>query len=353
MLLNKRLDSHLSKFFVGFLATFTTGLVLLVLFLFLAVWRGSGKTPGADPQPGAASATAPAAKETPTPSPESTTHPAAAASLTPVELTTTQTVNELTSTPVSEPAFEPTKQTNPTASYGQSTIIGYSVNGLPLEVYQFGNGAAERMIVAGIHGGYEWNTVALADELIAYLMENPALVPPEVTLFILRNMNPDGYEKARGAAGRANANGVDLNRNFDAHWLADWNRDTCFNQVFVTAGPEPGSEPESQAVMAFINSHNIEALINYHSAALGIFPGGIPPGPRSQRLAYALSQLSPYQYPPKDVGCVYSGVMVNWVVAQNIPAVDLELSTHGATDFDINLRILKYFLQPDLGLGVQ
>jgi len=65
-------------------------------------------------------------------------------------------------------------------------------------------------------------------------------VPPEVTLFILKNMNPDGYAKAWDATGRANANGVDLNRNFDANWLIDWNRDVCFNRVYVTAGPEPG-----------------------------------------------------------------------------------------------------------------
>lgn len=266
--------------------------------------------------------------------------------LTPAPTYTFTPVPTATYTP--EPT--PTITHTPTPAFGQSFIIGYSVNGLPLEVYQFGYGPRERMIVAGIHGGYEWNTVALADEMIAYLMENPEVVSPEVTLYILRNLNPDGYAKAWDATGRANANGVDLNRNFDANWLADWNRDTCFNRVYVTAGSMPGSEPETQAFMAFIDSHNIEALINYHSASLGIFPGGVPPGPRSQRLAYALSTLSPYQYPPKEIGCVYSGVLVNWAVLQNIPSVDVELSTHGDTDFEINKLILEYYVQPDLGL---
>ncbi len=253
----------------------------------------------------------------------------------------------VTSTPEPTATILPT----PTRQFGESFIIGYSIEGRPLEVYRFGNGPKERLIVAGIHGGYEWNTVVLAEELIVYLMEYPALIPPEVTLYILKNMNPDGYAKARDATGRANANGVDLNRNFDANWLVDWNRDVCFNRVYVTAGPEPGSEPETQAVMALILSHNFEAMISYHSAGLGIFPGGLPPGPKSQMLAYYLSGITPYAYPPKDIGCVYSGAMANWAAQQGVPSVDVELSTHGDTDFWINKRVLEFFIKPDLELG--
>jgi len=204
--------------------------------------------------------------------------------------------------------------------------------------------------VAGIHGGYEWNTVVLAEELISYIMEDPNVIPPEVTLYILKNMNPDGYAKAWDATGRANANGVDLNRNFDAEWLVDWNRDVCFNRVYVTAGPEPGSEPETQAIMSFITSHEIEAMIIYHSAGLGIFPGGSPPGPKSQMLAYYISGITPYAYPPKDIGCVYSGAMANWAALQGVPSVDIELSTHGDTDLSINIRVLEFFVKTELNL---
>lgn len=249
-----------------------------------------------------------------------------------------------------QPTITPTVQPTPTVQFGQAVVIGYSVNGLPIEVYQFGSGLRQRMIVAGIHGGYEWNTVVLAEELIAYLMENPDIVPPEVTLFILPDLNPDGYGRARDASGRANVNGVDLNRNFDAAWLSDWNRDMCWHYEYVTAGPEPGSEPETQAFMGFVESHDLEALLNYHSAGLGIFPGGDPPGPKSQLLAYYISMRSPYAYPPKDIGCVYSGQLVSWMVLQGVPAVDIELSTHGYTDFEINKGILEYFLRPDLEL---
>jgi hypothetical protein len=71
-------------------------------------------------------------------------------------------------------------------------IIGYSVEGRPLQVYTFGSGEQERMIVAGIHGGDEWNTVTLANQLIVHLNQNPEGVPKDVKLYILPNLNPDG-----------------------------------------------------------------------------------------------------------------------------------------------------------------
>jgi len=79
---------------------------------------------------------------------------------------TTSPTLTFTPSPVPTATPEPTATIPPTSTpyFGQSFVIGYSVNGLPLEVYQFGNGPRERMIVAGIHGGYEWNTVALAEE---------------------------------------------------------------------------------------------------------------------------------------------------------------------------------------------
>ena len=103
----------------------------------------------------------------------------------------------------------------------RSIIIGYSVGRRPLEVYKFGQGERQVMIAAGIHGGYEWNTIALADELIIYVNEHPEVIPSDVTLFILRNINPDGDARAHTIEGRVNNHGVDLNRNFPGNWQAE------------------------------------------------------------------------------------------------------------------------------------
>jgi protein MpaA len=222
--------------------------------------------------------------------------------------------------------------------------IGYSVKGRPLEVYRFGTGPVKRMIVAGIHGGYEGNTVALADELIAHIQAHPETIPQNVTLYILRNLNPDGYARSQGVDGRANENQVDLNRNFPVNWAAEWSRYGCWSYRTLTAGNGPGSEPETQALMDFVSQVHPTAIISYHAAVLGIFPGGEPADPDSVRLAETLGEVSDYSYPPIDTGCIYTGTIPDWAVSIGIAAVDLELHTHKYTDFEENLEVLRAFL---------
>lgn len=224
------------------------------------------------------------------------------------------------------------------------TIIGHSVLGRPLEVYRFGDGPIERLMVAGIHGGYEWNTVALAEELIGYLDAHPEAVPPEITLFILPLLNPDGYARSLVASGRANAHGVDLNRNWPSNWQADWSRSGCWDYLPVTSGASPASEPETQALMAFIVQNHFDSLISYHSAALGIFPGNLSPNSPSLRLAEAVAAVSDYPYPPIANGCEFTGQLAGWASDNGLAALDIELTNHTDTDFQQNLKILEVFL---------
>ncbi len=243
----------------------------------------------------------------------------------------------------SNPAPTPTVPT-PTAVFGKRIVIGKSVEERPLEIFQFGNGSIERLIIAGIHGGYEWNTITLADEIIEHLKEHPDLIPQEVSLYILRSLNPDGEARSKGYQGRANENGVDINRNFPNHWQADWPRDGCWNYLPISAGSAPESEPETKALISFINAHQIDALISYHSAALGIFPGGQPATSLSVDLAEEIASVSDYPYPPLKTGCVYTGQLIDWAAEKRIAALDIELTNHSDTDFDQNLLILQKFL---------
>jgi predicted deacylase len=232
----------------------------------------------------------------------------------------------------------------PTARLQKPQVIGYSVAGRPLEVFQFGQGPVEKMIIAGIHGGYEHNTVLLADEMISYLEAHPEIVPVDETLFILRALNPDGLERSQGFGGRANDHNVDLNRNFPSHWQSDWPRAGCWDYIPIEGGSGPASEPETQALMAFVDTHQLTAFISYHSAALGIFPGGQPPDPASVSLAESLAAVSDYPYPPIDAGCEFTGQLVDWVSDQGIAGVDIELTNHQDSDFEINLAVLSVFL---------
>jgi len=219
--------------------------------------------------------------------------------------------------------------------------IGFSVEGRPLEVYTFGQGEIQDMIVGGIHGGYEWNTIALADQLIKYVNENPAVIPSDVKLYILPDLNPDGDARSHDEWGRVNANGVDLNRNFPIGWAPTWNRSGCYDLSLTTSGRGPGSEPETRLVMNFIATHRLNALIDYHSAGLGIFPGGTPWDAASLRLAQALASVTTYPFPPISTGCVYSGTLPDYAVSEGAAAVDMELTNHQDTDFSMNLRVLN------------
>ena len=116
-------------------------------------------------------------------------------------------------TPVPAPTQRPTITPWPTPSIGPSLtamvslpgnaqVIGYSVQRRPLEVFRYGSGPQHKLIVAGIHGGYEANTIELADQLIAYLNDHPDRVPPDTTLYILHDLNPDGLAHGRTPDGR-------------------------------------------------------------------------------------------------------------------------------------------------------
>jgi protein MpaA len=266
-----------------------------------------------------------------------------------------------TATPVPTSYYLPTVTPNPLATpiedYATPTpfvfsagpppgAIGASVMGLPIELYAFGQGEVQYLIVAGIHGGYEGNTVDLANQLLVHLSEHPELIPSGTTLYLVADMNPDGVARGRNVDGRVNANGVDLNRNFPTlNWVADWDHTRCWNDRPTTGGSSGGSEPETRAVMGFIRSHHIRALISYHSAALGVFPGGVPWQPESIALAKALAGETRYPFPPIDIGCRYTGTLADWAVENGVgAAVDMELTNHRDPDFSQNLRALETLL---------
>jgi hypothetical protein len=262
---------------------------------------------------------------------------------TPLSSSTSTSTSTTTVTATATPL--PTITSTPTPLEGVAVIIGYSIQQRPLEVYRFGNGEKKRLIVAGIHGGYEANTIDLANELIVYLRDHPSLIPTDKSLYILPSLNPDGAAVGAYPAGRANANNVDINRNFDGFWVADWPRSGCWSQIYLSAGEEPFSESESRALRDFILSQNIEALISYHSAGLGIFAGGQPPDPDSESLAIKLTRASIiYPYPPVETGCLYTGQLIDWASLLGIAAVDLELANHWGTEFEYNLKVLEAFL---------
>ncbi len=220
--------------------------------------------------------------------------------------------------------------------------IGYSVQGRPLTVYRLGTGPIKRALIGGIHGGYEWNTVDLMTKTLEYLRANPDVVPPAVTLYILPNANPDGYAAGTDALhARVNANGVDLNSNWDYQWAMTATHDTRL----VSAGTAPFSEPETVAMRDFIVDQQIEAMVFYHSPLTAVFQGAGITTSKTVELAKLLAKATGYRYLPEGVaGQITTGDSIDWLTVQGFTAIEVELSTHQNLDWEQNLRGVGAFL---------
>jgi hypothetical protein len=257
----------------------------------------------------------------------------------------------ITNTPVFAPALTatptPIASITPLPPEGEVFSIGQSVEGKSLDMYRFGNGPIVRVIIGAIHGGYESNTATLVYLLRDDLKKGAIVVPEDITLYLLPIFNPDGfYDYLNKPEGRANAHGVDINRNFSVNWKADWNRTGCFRYLPITAGAAPFSEPEAVALRDFLLNNHADAIISYHSAMAAIFAGGLPkPDAASDSLAKALSAVSLYLYPPiNEPGCEYTGQLIDWASANGIAALDVELTDHSSNDILINRKLLEAFL---------
>lgn len=102
------------------------------------------------------------------------------------------------------------------------------------------------------------------------------------------NVNPDGYayneERDPGGGGMWRKNkfrfnnqlfGVDINRNFPYMWGFDDEGSSPDMSDETYRGPSAGSEPETQAIMSFINSREFRSVMNYHSYSnLVLLPWG-------------------------------------------------------------------------------
>jgi murein tripeptide amidase MpaA len=138
------------------------------------------------------------------------------------------------------------------------TTYGRSVLGLPLDVWRPSR-RCELLIFAAIHGEEPETTWALSRAL-RQLDGSPAHVA------VVLAANPDGL--IRGT--RANANGVDLNRNFPAsNWRAEpvTSRATIDepSDVLLSPGSAAASEPETRALLSLIDELRPDAVIALHA----------------------------------------------------------------------------------------
>jgi hypothetical protein len=137
-------------------------------------------------------------------------------------------------------------------------LLTKSAKGININCHSFGYGNNCIIVIGGIHGRYEENTVSMAERLIDYCRENENRL--NTTVKIIPNLNPDGflYEaddpilKINGSVIRFNGNSVDLNRNWDT---PNWQTDCIYSQNDLrkgAGGTNPMSENEVIGLSNFI-----------------------------------------------------------------------------------------------------
>ena len=215
--------------------------------------------------------------------------------------------------------------------------------------------------MGGIHGGYEWNTVLVAGELVKYLKATPGIVPENVRVTVIPVLNPDGLLRAVGTttadftrsdvssseatviSGRFNGNDVDLNRNFDC----DWRENGTWQSRTVSGGTAAFSESESRAIKNYIETSKPAAVIVWYSAAGGVFASNCHNGVSTETAKLTNLYADASGYPAYKSYDFYelTGDMVNWFAKSDIPGVSVLLSTHTDVEWTKNLAGIKAVLQ--------
>jgi len=258
---------------------------------------------------------------------------------------------------VEEPVIPPpTTEVVPTP---RTRTIGQSVEGRAIELYSYGSGTTSLLFVGGIHGGYEWNSVLLAYAFIDHLEEIEERIPGSLSIHIIPNLNPDGLFKIIGkegrflladvpsgintAPGRFNANGVDLNRNFNCKWQPE----STWRGNAVSAGTAPFSEPEAQTLQNTVSTLLPRGVVFWHSKANAVYASecenGILPETRTLMNTYAGGA----GYKTVDVFDAYpvTGDAEGWLASIGIPAITVELATHESIEWERNLAGFNALLQ--------
>lgn len=222
------------------------------------------------------------------------------------------------------------------AAEPRAFTIGSSAQGRPIEAVQIGDGERKLVVVGDTHGGPEANTYRLTLALSEHFTANPGLVPPDVRLYFIPTLNPDGL----ALGWRFDAAGVDLNRNMNTNLDAcvenDWRTTVqgAYGTVSDTGGPYPDSQVESRLIRGFLL--DAAGAIFIHSNAGLVFPAACEHAP-SIAMAEAYAGAAGYVYSRFWPNYNITGGMHDWAGSLGIAAITPELISGDQPEFAQNL----------------
>lgn len=248
----------------------------------------------------------------------------------------TPTPEILTATPatptaiVEESVVQPTQVISDTTPVPSVFEIGRSTRENPIEAYRFGSNdeAANKVVlIGGMRSGFAPASVVIAEQVIEALTADESIIPPNVTVFVIPNMNPDTTANPANPNADRNVNGVDLNSNFDCNWNGE--------------GSAAFSEAETATIRDFLLEHEPSATIFWSFSTT--IPRMVTSGQcnsavsdntkRLQTLYATTMQFEARDFPSEQ------GDAVDWAAKVGLPAVFVMLgSNDGQPDVDLHLQ---------------
>jgi hypothetical protein len=220
--------------------------------------------------------------------------------------------------------------------------IGTSRQGRSIVGYKFGAGPSYIVFVGGTHGN-ETSSVTNLQSWVTYLEDHPEIIPGNRTITIIPILNPDGY----AANSRTNANNVDLNRNFPSN---NWKQSVIMPDKAVNTnggGTAPLSEPESQALVSYVQSVNPRLVLTYHAKGGVVMPND---SGDSNALAHTYDTNSNLYYAANNTTANLfeydtTGAFEDWLHDKlNIPALLIEHVNMTGSEFNRNLPAMKLMI---------
>lgn len=241
--------------------------------------------------------------------------------------------------------------------------IGKSVWGRDLYYIKVGSGN-NCISYNGAHHGMEWITSAMLMQFIREYLQakqngvplggfNLAALDKNTSVYIIPMLNPDGVElSANGlppeicdeekqylininksddfSRWQANAEGVDLNHNYDACW--NMSKEMEAEYGIFSPGPTrfsgefAESAPESRALADFTREKNFKMIIAFHSQGKVIYHGFCDKEPPyALSIAKAFTRISPYTLDQTEGIASYGGYKDWFVDKFNRPGYTVEV----------------------------
>lgn len=195
------------------------------------------------------------------------------------------------------------------SSLVEVAVIGTSVQGIPIVARRYGNTAGPTVMIVGqIHGSEKGSLRVLKGIVSGFASKAPAM-----NVWVIDVANPDGDVKNL----RTNSRAVDLNRNFPT---SDWK---LSSRGRYFSGKSPMSEPETKALVGFIEKYKPVLSVWYHQVGPVVDPH--PKGNPVIMRTYARVVGYPYSSARCAGSCVGTATTFHSETVTNATAFVVEL----------------------------